>query len=66
MEQKPQSLTKDMMIEHWQNIPANQSISMQAIDYKHTGSTYDEDSIRITGSRQFIDSVLSRIKELVK
>jgi len=34
--------------------------------YKHEGSTYDEDGIRITGSKQWIDSVLSRLKGLLE
>ena len=33
--------------------------------YKHQGSTYDQDGIRITGSEEFIDSVLSRLKDLL-
>ncbi len=65
MTTKPQSLTKDMMLEHWQGIKPGQAVNMAAIAYKHTGSTYDEDSIRITGSRPFIDSVLSRLKDLL-
>lgn len=35
------------------------------VPYKHSGSTYDEDGIRITGSQDFIDSVLSRLSDLL-
>ena len=39
---------------------------MSPIMYKHTGSTYDEDGIRITGSKGFIDSLLSNLKSLLE
>jgi hypothetical protein len=58
-------MKKDQMLEHWQAIPANQPILISAVEYKHRGSTYDEDGIRITGSQHFIDSVLSRLKDLL-
>jgi len=40
-------------------------VMMQEVPYKHKGSTYDQDGIRLTGSKQFIDSVLSNMKELL-
>ncbi len=35
------------------------------VPYRHQGSTYDQDGIRITGSRAFIDAVLSRLTDLL-
>jgi len=63
---KPDRLDKGAALRHWHGLPDTQPISPDPIPYKHQGSTYDEDGIRITGSRQFIDSVLSRIKDVLK
>lgn len=62
---KPETMTKDEMLAHWQELPADMPVRMQQVAYKHEGSTYNEDGIRITGSREFIDSVLSRLKDLL-
>lgn len=56
---------KDEIINHWQGLKENQKIDISMVAYKHTGSTYNEDGIRITGSKQFIDSVLSHLKDLL-
>lgn len=58
MEKKP-------FLKHWASIRKNQKLSPKPVRYTHEGSTYAEDGIRITGSRQFIDSVLSRLKDLL-
>jgi len=58
-------MTKDQIINHWQGLEKNQPIAIRAVPYKHTGSTYAEDGIRITGSKAFIDSVLSRLTDLL-
>ena len=52
-------------IRHWRALPENQPLRPASVPYKHEGSTYGEDSIRITGSREFIDAVLSRVKPLL-
>lgn len=36
------------------------------IHYGHTGSTIDEDGIRLCGSLEFIESVISRLSDLLK
>lgn len=59
-------MRKQQIIQHWQDIKEGQEINISPVAYKHTGSTYDEDGIRLTGSRQFIDSVLSHLKELLE
>lgn len=59
-------MNKREFINKWQSIEPNQPIKMQSIRYKHKGSTFDEDGIRILGSMDFIDSVLSRITDLLK
>ena len=59
MEKKP-------FLEHWTKLKANQKLSPKPVRYTHEGSTYAEDGIRITGSKAFIDSVLSRLKDLLR
>jgi hypothetical protein len=59
-------MKKSEMLQHWRNLPANQPIKPAVVPYKHEGTTYGEDGIRITGSQRFIDSVLSRLKDLLE
>lgn len=59
-------MKKAEFLQHWRGIKANQPIDITPVPYKHKGSTYDEDGIRITGSTGFIDSVLSRLTDLLK
>ena len=51
----------------WQALPANLPILpyFQPIPYKASGSTYGACGIRIDGSPQFVDAVLSRLKDLI-
>ena len=58
-------MKKAQFINHWQGIAENQNIKITPVAYKHAGSTYAEDGIRLTGSPDFIDSVLSRLKSLL-
>lgn len=59
-------MKKAQFLEHWNQIKANQNIKINSEPYKHQGSTYAEDGIRLTGSMEFIDSVLSRLKDLLE
>jgi len=59
-------MLKEQFLEHWTALKPNQKVKPNPVAYKHTGSTYDEDGIRLTGSAKFIDSVLSRLKELLE
>ena len=59
-------MRKEEILEHWRNLDPNQPLNPQMVPYKHEGSTYEEDGIRITGSREFIDAVLSRLKDLLE
>lgn len=58
MEKKP-------FLKHWSKLRANQKLRPKPVRYTHEGSTYAEDGIRITGNRAFVDSVLSRLKDLL-
>ena len=59
---KPASLRKAEFIQYWTDLPDCQEIRPVPVPYKHEGSTYAQDSIRITGSREFIDQVISNLK----
>lgn len=41
-------------------------LKVKPISYKHEGSTFDHDSIRITGSKYFIWGIMSRLKDLLE
>jgi len=62
---KGTKMKKAEILTHWNSIEPDQKIKIAEVPYKHRGSTYDQDGIRLTGSKEFIDSVLSRIKELL-
>lgn len=59
-------MRKEEIITHWTGLEEGQKIKMRAIPYRHEGSTFDCDGIRITGKPEFIDSVLSRLKDLLE
>ena len=56
--------TKSQILNYWKILRSNEPILMRPIPYAHSGSTYGEDGIRITGSPQFIASILGRIKDI--
>ena len=58
-------LKKGDALAHWRDLPEGAPLKPRAIPYKHEGSTYGHDGVRIEGSREFIDSVLSRLKPLL-
>lgn len=57
--------TKDEIVAYWKNLRPDMPIQMRPIDYSHKGSTYGEDGMRLTGSPQFIGSILARMKEIL-
>ncbi len=62
---KPERMTKAEALQHWGGLQ-NQPVRMSPVPYKAKGSKYGFDGIRIDGSRQFIDSVLSRVTDLLE
>lgn len=63
---KPWTATKREIIAMWQALPPGMPIpEVKSIPKGHKGSTYSYDGIRLTGSSQFINSILSRIKDMV-
>ncbi len=59
-------MEKTQFLKHWSSLRKNQKLQPHPVRYSHEGSTYAEDGIRITGSRKFVDSVLSRLKDLLQ
>jgi hypothetical protein len=59
-------MRKAQFLNHWKTIEPNQNVTPSPVPYKHRGSTYDQDGIRITGTTEFIDSVLSRLTDLLE
>lgn len=64
-ENKAWEATKTQIMQMWNTVRANLPISPKPISHLHRGNRYDQDGIRITGSPQFISSVLSRLKDLM-
>lgn len=58
-------MRKKEILAHWRGLVPTQPLTPAVVPYKHEGTTYAQDGIRITGSRQFIDAVLSRLKDLL-
>lgn len=56
---------KEDIIDYWKNLIPSK-ILIDPIKKEHKGSTFTEDSIRITGEPKFIYSVLSHLKEFLE
>jgi hypothetical protein len=63
--QKKWKATKDQIVQYWRNLRPDTPIQMSPIRYDHQGTTYAQDGVRITGSPEFIGSVLARLKEFL-
>lgn len=64
---KPWSAKKSEIMQMWRQINPNLPIIMTPMHKSSEGKTrsYGEDGIRITGSWQFIASIIGRLKELL-
>lgn len=62
---KPWKAGKDEILKYWKGITGNLPIALKPIPYDHEGTTIQEDGVRITGSKEFITSVLSRLKDFI-
>jgi hypothetical protein len=61
---KSWKMPKAEIMQYWSAL-RDQPIQVDPIPRDHKGSTYGMDGIRITGSRKFIDSVVSRLKDFL-
>lgn len=58
--------SKDEIIDHWHKLPPGMPMSqMRSVPPNHQGPTYSFDGLRITGSSQWIDFVLARLKDVL-
>ncbi len=62
---KPWKASKEQILQFWKTVSPNSPLAMKPIPYDHEGSTIQEDTVRITGSKEFIASVLSRLKDFL-
>jgi len=62
----PAKLSKSDALSHWEGLDDTTPLRMSPIEAGQTGSTYAEDTIRLTGSQEFIDGCLSRLKGLLE
>lgn len=56
---------KAEILTFWKNLSPSIPLQLQPIDNLHKGSTLQQDTIRVTGSKEFITTVLSRLKDFV-
>jgi hypothetical protein len=62
---KPWKAGKEEITKYWKALAGNLPLALKPIPYDHEGTTIQEDGIRITGSKEFITSVLSRLKDFL-
>jgi hypothetical protein len=65
-QQSPWKAKKDDIMKLWASLHAHNFIIPRPIPIHHKGSSYSEDTLRITGTSDFINSILSRIKDLLR
>ena len=63
---EPKSLRKAAFLAYWEAMKNRRAIRPTPVPYKHRGSTYARDGIRITGSRMFVDQVISNLTGLLR
>jgi hypothetical protein len=65
LKNKAWKASKDEILTFWKSVTDNSPIQLKPVPYNHKGTTIQEDGIRITGTKEFIASILSRMKELI-
>jgi len=63
---KSGGIQKDDFLAVWRSMKSQQPLKPRPVPYKHEGSTIDEDGIRVTGTLEFIEAVISRLSDLLK
>jgi hypothetical protein len=54
------------VLQFWQNLKPNMPIYMEPVPESHEGTRFRSDGFRITGSPEFINSMLSRFKDIIQ
>lgn len=62
---KPWKAKKSQIMTFWKALAPNIPLQLQPIEQIHKGSTLQQDTFRLTGSKEFITTVLSRLKDFV-
>lgn len=66
IERKPWKAKRADIIRFWQSLQPNQLIQPAPVSKYHRGTKFRQDGLRITGSPDFINGVLSRIKDMLQ
>lgn len=53
------------IVKFWQGLQPNLPLNINPVPLYHKGSRFDTDGIRITGSSDYINAVLSRLKDII-
>lgn len=62
---KPWVAKKADVLSLWNSVKPDTPLQVQPVPAHHKGNRFDQDGIRITGSSQFINSVLARLKSFL-
>ena len=66
IEGKPWKAKRRDVFRFWQGLKPNLPVVPTPVPKQHKGTRFDQDGIRITGSPDFINGVLSRLKDLLR
>jgi hypothetical protein len=59
---KPWVAKKKDVLQLWKSIPSDAPLNPAPVSKYHSGNRFDQDGVRITGSSQFVNSVMGRLK----
>lgn len=62
---KPWIAKKKDVVELWNSLRPDLPLNPTPVSKFHSGNRFDQDGVRLTGSSQFINSVLGRLKPLL-
>ena len=66
LDTKPWKAKRHDVIDFWQSLRPNLPINPTPVKKTHKGTRFDQDGIRVTGSPDFINGVISRLKDFLK
>lgn len=53
------------VLSYWNSLDPHKPIPLTPKPYGHYGTSIDEDTVRITGSKDFVSSIMARLKDLL-
>lgn len=63
---KPWKAKRKEIMQMWESLPAYMPLKITPVPEQHEGSRFEQDGIRITGTSQFIQTVISRFKDFLE